>query len=256
MKKLLLSLIAITSMSFAIAQNCAPNGAFTVPGVYPDSATGLAIATVGVPYSETITTITPVDTCVQVLPLPFPCTTVPIDSVVVDSISGLPPGFSIVSENENNLNFYFYGGTSSCMLVTGTAAPGDEGIYPIYVAGLSWAQLAGIPTSQPFIVDYYQIEIVSATGVEALTGKTFQVRQNIPNPFNNTSNIEFYLPQANNVSINIYNVLGKSISNEEIQAVKGTNSYSLNAADFSNGVYFYNLTYSNQTITKRFIVNK
>ena len=51
-------------------------------------------------------------------------------------------------------------------------------------------------------------------------------------------------------------VLGKTISTEEIQAAKGTNNYSLNAADFSNGVYFYNLTYSNQTITKRFVVNK
>jgi hypothetical protein len=256
MKKILLSLIAIVTLSFAMAQNCIPDPQYTLPGVYPDSATGLAVATVGVPYSETITAVTPVDTCVQVLPLPFPCTLTPIDSVVVDSIYGLPPGFTVVSENENNLNFYFFGGTSSCMLVTGTASPGDEGTYPLYVSGLSWGQVAGVPTSQPFVVDWYQIEVVSATGIEALTGNDFQVRQNIPNPFSNTSNVEFYLPQAENVNINIYNTLGKIIKAENIQAVKGTNSYLLNAADFSNGVYFYNLIYLDQTITRRFVVNK
>ncbi len=254
MKKLLLSLIAVFTMSFAIAQNCTPDGQYTLPGVYPDSATGLAIATVGVPYSETITTVTPVDTCIVII-LP-PCTTVPIDSVIVDVVTGLPPGFTVVSENESSLPFKFLGGSSSCMLITGTAAPGDEGIYPLNVTGLSWATLLGVPTSQPFVVDWYQIEVVSATGVRALTGDNFQVRQNIPNPFNNTSNIEFYLPNANNVSISIYNVLGKTVKTEEIQAAKGTNNYSLNATDFSNGVYFYNLTYSNQTITKRFVVNK
>jgi len=256
MKKLLLSFIAIFTMSFAIAQNCTADPQFTAPGVYPDSATGLPQAVVGVPYSETITTVTPVDTCVQVLPLPMPCTTVPIDSVVVDSISGLPPGFSIVSENENSLKFYFFGGTSSCMLVTGTAAPGDEGVYPVYVAGLSWAQLAGVPTSQPFIVDYYQIEVVSAAGLESFTGNNFQVKQNIPNPFNSSSSIDFYLPKEDHVNINIYNVVGKVVKSDEIKARKGENSYSLNAADFSNGIYFYNLTYANQTITKRFVVTK
>lgn len=256
MKKLLLSFIAITTISFAIGQNCTPDPQFTLPGVYPDSATGLAIATVGVPYSETITTVTPVDTCVQVFPLPLPCTIVPIDSVVVDSIYGLPPGFTVVSENENNLKFYFFGGTSSCMLITGTAAPGDEGIYPLYVSGLSWGNVASVPTSQPFVVDWYQLEIVSATGIENINSENLQVSQNIPNPFNDVSNIEFYLPQAENVSITIFNVLGEKIRDEEIQSVKGINNYSLNAADFNSGVYFYNVSYLDQVVTKRFVVNK
>ena len=254
MKKLILSLIATTFMSFAIAQNCTPDGQYTLPGVYPDSATGLSIATVGVPYAETITTVTPADTCIIIV-LP-PCTTVPIDSVVVDVVTGLPPGFTVVSENELNLPFKFLGGVSSCMLITGTASPGDEGIYPLNVTGLSWGTVLGVPTSQPFVVDWYQIEVVLATGVEGFNGNEFQVKQNTPNPFNNSSSIEYYLPQANNVNINIYNVLGETIKSEEINGTQGSNSYSLNATDFSNGIYFYNLTFANQTITKRFVVNK
>jgi len=254
MKKLLLSMIAIASMSLAIAQNCTADPQYTAPGVYPDSATGLAIAYVGVPYAETITTITPADTCIVII-LP-PCQVIPIDSVVIDVFTGLPTGFNVVSENQTSLNFVFAGGSSSCMLITGTATAGQVGFYPLTVSGLSWATVLGVPTSQPFLVDYYILEIVMPTGVESFSGEEFEIKQNIPNPFSNNSRIEYYLPEASNVSLSVYNVLGKMVKSENVQATKGVNNFSLNAADFSNGVYFYNLTYANQTITKRFIVNK
>ena len=254
MKKLLLTLVAITSMSFAIAQNCTADPQYTAPGVYPDSATGLSPAFVGVPYSETITTITPVDTCIVII-IP-PCQLIPIDSVVIDVFTGLPAGFSVVSENQTSLNFVFLGGSSSCMLITGTATVAQVGLYPLTVSGLSWATVLGVATSQPFNVDYYTLEIVIPTGVESLSGNEFEVKQNIPNPFNNTSKIEYYLPEASNVNLSVYNVLGKMVKSENVKATKGENNFSLNAADFSNGVYFYNLTYANQTITKWFVVNK
>ena len=258
MKKLLLSLIAITTMSTAIAQNCTADPQYTVPGVYPDSATGIPVAYVGVPYDETITAITPVDTCVDIIGPPFPCSLVDIDSVVIDVFNGLPTGFTVVAENENSLNFKFLGGTSSCMRITGTATAGQVGSYPLTVSGLTWGteQSTGTSLSQPFNVDYYTLVIAMPTGVENFSENKFEVKQNIPNPFNNTSQIDYYLPRASNVSINIYNVVGKVITSEKIKAAKGANNYSLNAANFSNGIYFYNLTYNNQTITKRFVVNK
>ena len=255
MKKLLLSLITIAAMSAAIAQNCTADPLYTTQGVYPGSATGLAIATVGVPYAETITTITPVDTCLVIL-FP-PCTLIPIDSVVIDNYSGMPPGFTVVSENETSLPFKFLGGSTSCMVITGTPAPGNEGVYPIVVSGLTWATVFGVATSQPFIVDWYQIEVVTGTvGVNDFGSNDFEVRQNIPNPFSNKSIIEFSLPLNEIVNINIYSVLGEIVKSEEINGQKGMNSYRLNGNDFSNGMYFYSLTYSNQKITKRFIVNK
>jgi hypothetical protein len=253
MKKILLFLITLIAVNIVVAQNCTPDPQYTLPGVYPDSATGLPPAYVGVPYDETITEVVPVDTCI-VLIFP-PCTVLPIDSVVIDNFTGLPPGFTVVSKNETNLNFIFLGGTTSCMRITGTATAGQVGSWPLTVSGLSWATVLGVPTSQPFTVDYYSIEVINPNGIKAFSGNDFQVRQNNPNPFNNISNVEFYLPHENKVSIDIYNVLGKAIRSEEIQAEKGMNNYLLNANDYSNGVYFYNLTYLNQTITKKFVVN-
>jgi len=254
MKKTLLFLIALVAVNFIIAQNCTPDPQYTTPGVYPDSATGLPPAYVGVPYDVTITEIVPVDTCI-VLIFP-PCTVLPIDSVVVDTYSGLPPGFNMVSMNETNLNFIFPGGATSCMRITGTANPGDEGSYPITVSGLSWATVLGVPTSQPFTVDYYTIEVLNPTEIISFSGENLQVNQNSPNPFNYSSNIEYYLPQDGNVKISIYNVVGKEIKTESFWGRKGNNNYLLSATDFSNGVYFYSMTYTGQTITKRFVVNK
>lgn len=254
MKKILLSLIALLAVNIVIAQNCTPDPQYTAPGVYPDSATGLPPAYVGVPYDVTITEVVPVDTCI-VLIFP-PCTVIPIDSVVVDNFTGLPAGFTVVSENQSNLNFTFLGGTSSCMRITGTATAGQVGTYPLTVSGLSWATVFSVPTSQPFSVDYYSITVLNPSGINSFSGDNLQVNQNTPNPFNNTSSIEFYLPTNENVNISINNVVGKEIRNENISGKNGSNNYLLNATDFSNGVYFFSLTYLNQTITKKFVVNK
>lgn len=254
MKKTLLSLIAYAAVSFAFAQNCVPDGTYTAPGVYPDSATGLAPAYVGVPYSETITTVTPVDTCI-VLIFP-PCTVIPIDSVVIDNFTGLPAGFNVKSMNENNLNFVFPGGSTSCMIITGTATPGQEGSYPLTVSGLSWATVFGVPTSQPFNVDYYTLVVLAATGVEELSNTTFSVKQNSPNPFGFNSTIEYSVPTTGKVSVNVRNILGELIYTENTTAQQGTNTFQLDASKFTNGMYFYQINYNNSSITKRFIVNK
>lgn len=255
MKKILLSLIAFTTISTAFAQNCTPNLMYTSPGVYPDSATGLAPAYVGVPYSETVTAVTPADTCIVLL-FP-PCTTLPIDSVVIDNFSGLPAGFTVKSLNENNLNFVFPGGSTSCMIITGTATAGQVGSYPLTVSGLSWATVFSVPTSQPFNVDYYTLVILPApTSVEELSTSTFSVKQNSPNPFSSNSTIEYSVPTAGKVAIDVRNVLGELIYSENITAQKGTNKLQLDASKFSNGMYFYQINYNNTTITKRIIVNK
>jgi len=259
MKKTLLSLLAIVAItSTIVAQNCAPDGQYTAPGVYPDSATNLPTAYVGQPYSEVITAVTPADTCI-VIAFP-PCTTVPIDSVIVTSVTGLPPGFTIVSENENALPFKFLGGTSSCMLITGNPTVLDTGNYPISVNGTTYATVFGLTQTQPFDVNYYFIDIVDTTGstvsVNEFAENKFAITQNYPNPFSHISTIEFNTPTAEVVELTVFNLLGKIVKTEKISTNSGKNTYTLNASDYENGVYFYQLSYQTEKITKRFIVNK
>jgi hypothetical protein len=253
MKKLLLSFFALASVAAVNAQNCTPDFQYTESGVYPDSATNLAVAMVGVPYSQTITTVTPADTCMVIL-FP-PCTTVPIDSVVIESVTGLPPGLSIVSMNENQLNFVFPGGSTSCMLVSGT--PTQAGVYPIQVSGTSYATVFTLTQTQPFDVDYYSITVLPSTvGVEELSTTKFSVKQNSPNPFSNNSTIEYFVPTAGKVGVEVRNILGELVYAENTNAQQGINRHQLSASKFTNGVYFYQINYNNSIITKRFIVNK
>lgn len=253
MKKLLLSFIALAAFTVVNAQNCTPDGMYTTSGVYPDSATNLAVATVGVPYSQTITTVTPADTCIVVL-FP-PCTTVPIDSVVVETVTGLPPGLTIVSMNENSLPFMFPGGSTSCMLVSGT--PTQSGVYPIQVHGTSYATVFTLTQTQPFDVNYYTITVLPSTvGMDEFSTTKFEVKQNSPNPFSNNSTVEYFVPSAGKVGVEIRNILGELVYAESTNAQQGINRHQLNASKFTNGVYFYQINYNNSVITKRFIVNK
>ncbi len=252
MKKTLLTLSAIVAFVTMNAQNCTPDGTYTAAGVYPDSATNLAVAYVGVPYAQTITAVTPADSCVVIL-FP-PCTTVPIDSVMMQSVTGMPSGLSIVSMNENSLPFKFPGGSTSCMLISGI--PTTAGHYPIQVHGTTYATVFTLTQTQPFDVNYYFIDVIDLTAVNELKSEKFSVAQNSPNPFSHNSTIDYVLPSDGKMTIEIRNVIGEIVLKDSKYASKGKNTYHLNASNLTNGVYFYQFSFDEHVVTKRFIINK
>jgi hypothetical protein len=76
--------------------------------------------------------------------------------------------------------------------------------------------------------------------VEEDAVNAFSVAQNAPNPFNPTTTINFTIPKAGNVTMDVYNVAGQKVAtlaNGYMNA--GTHSVVWNAAGFSAGVYFY-----------------
>lgn len=73
----------------------------------------------------------------------------------------------------------------------------------------------------------------------------FSLHQNYPNPFNPTTTIKFGLPEASNVTLKIYDALGREIAiivNDQLTA--GYYSYEWNAGKLSSGMYIYRLTAS------------
>ncbi|MCX6161722.1 MAG: T9SS type A sorting domain-containing protein [Ignavibacteriae bacterium] len=71
----------------------------------------------------------------------------------------------------------------------------------------------------------------------------YSLNQNYPNPFNPMTKISFQLSVAGNVSLKIFDMLGREAAtpvNEKLSA--GTYSVDWNASDFASGVYFYRLT--------------
>jgi len=76
----------------------------------------------------------------------------------------------------------------------------------------------------------------------------YNLKQNYPNPFNPTTLIEFSLPEAANVKLTIYNLLGEVIDvllNSDAKA--GIHKINWNTAgkNISSGVYFYEISARN-----------
>jgi hypothetical protein len=86
----------------------------------------------------------------------------------------------------------------------------------------------------------------------------YGLEQNYPNPFNPSTTIQYSLPEAGTVNINIYNVLGenvKTIINNSTQAA-GTYKAVFNASSLPSGIYFYRLEVNNFVQVKKMILMK
>jgi flagellar hook assembly protein FlgD len=81
--------------------------------------------------------------------------------------------------------------------------------------------------------------------------------QNMPNPFSQTTQIKFYLPEASNVNITVYNVIGKVVK-ELVSADLGTGYHTVDfdAEELASGTYFYKFVSNNYTETKYMSIEK
>ncbi len=77
----------------------------------------------------------------------------------------------------------------------------------------------------------------------------FELSQNFPNPFNASTKIKYTLPEAAEVKLIIYNLLGKELV-RLVNAYQFSGHYEVNfsagsfgdASDFSSGIYIYKIT--------------
>ncbi|MBK6765490.1 MAG: T9SS type A sorting domain-containing protein [bacterium] len=70
----------------------------------------------------------------------------------------------------------------------------------------------------------------------------FSLMQNYPNPFNPETNIPFALPVRSNVTLKVYDLLGREVATLANGAFEaGLHTVNLNGSDLSSGVYFYTI---------------
>jgi hypothetical protein len=85
----------------------------------------------------------------------------------------------------------------------------------------------------------------------------YNLSQNYPNPFNPATKIDFAIPVSGNVSIKVFDMLGREIAtivNKEMKA--GTYTADFDASKLSSGVYFYKLVSGNYLSTKKMVLVK
>ncbi len=116
-----ISLILLTSKSFG--QVCTPNPIYTGDGIWPDTIVNMSPACIGAPYQMDFTINVPDDTIISGF-------TFIIDSVILNSISGLPAGFTYSC---NPSSCRFLGNASGCFIVAGNPTVPLTGSYNLTI---------------------------------------------------------------------------------------------------------------------------
>ena len=107
---------------------------------------------------------------------------------------------------------------------------------------------------------YYSWVTSTPVGVQeqrAGLPNTFMLEQNYPNPFNPSTMISYHLPVNSNVSVRIFDMLGREIAilvNEEQSA--GRKEVQWNASGVPSGIYFCRLQAGTYSETKKLILVK
>jgi hypothetical protein len=65
---------------------------------------------------------------------------------------------------------------------------------------------------------------------------------NYPNPFNNSTTIEFSLPETDFVTLKVYNIIGQEIATiVSTNLARGNYKYTWNASEYVSGIYYYKI---------------
>ena len=85
----------------------------------------------------------------------------------------------------------------------------------------------------------------------------FKLYDNYPNPFNPSTNIQYDLPVASDVSIKVYDIQGRMIANiAKGQQAAGTYTHRFDAGSMASGMYIYRIEAGSFVATKKMMLIK
>jgi photosystem II stability/assembly factor-like uncharacterized protein len=163
--------------------------------------------------------------------------------------------------------------TTPRMLFTGT----DLGVYYTTNDGAQWISFNnGLPTLAVLDMKYKEPAniLMAAThgrgcwlfnlnsiilNINTLsnTAEKYKLEQNYPNPFNPETNIKFSIPRSEFVMLTIYNSAGIEVSTLLSRNMSaGEYEVNWNAGSMASGVYYYKLSASDFSETKRMMLVK
>jgi hypothetical protein len=86
---------------------------------------------------------------------------------------------------------------------------------------------------------------------------SYELSQNYPNPFNPNTIISYSLPKPGNVTLKVYDILGKEVASL-VNEYKSEGNYNVNfnASRFASGVYIYQLRANDIILSKKMVLTK
>lgn len=143
------------------------------------------------------------------------------------------------------------------------SVPYNEGTWTLNQAICQRIPIDQIPSTplmpiRPMHIDSTGMPSLSVPRPEdAKIPSSFTLYQNYPNPFNPTTTIQFYFNCTDHVTLKMYNILGQEIATlVDANLSPGTYKVPFTADNLSSGIYFYTLTSSTHTQTKKIVLLK
>jgi hypothetical protein len=104
---------------------------------------------------------------------------------------------------------------------------------------------------------YNMTRMVTGVARQQVEPTKFALTQNYPNPFNPTTTISYSLKSTGNVSLKVYDILGKEVAvlAEGVQNA-GNHDVRFFASNLASGVYFYRLVSPAGTLVKKMMLMK
>jgi hypothetical protein len=169
--------------------------------------------------------------------------------IEIDSVLNFPPGITYAA-NANR----FYADTAYCVLLSGM--PTQAGIFTLklYVTPYIRLPLFGI-IKGPQTIDNTSVVLTvqDVTSTELSNAKQFEVLQNAPNPFSQSTRIGFYSPISDNINLKIYSIMGELIYEESRLVVPGEHFFRFDGSELLAGSYLYLVTSSSSYQTRKLI---
>ena len=135
----------------------------------------------------------------------------------------------------------------------------NAGMNPDEIWLEGWTALSEYGALNPALDFGNPEEAVSCvTSTFELVQDGYVLTQNIPNPFSDITQISFTLPRKDVVTLTVFDMTGRQIARliDFDEYAEGTYNVEFNGSDLPNGLYYYNLTTQNVSLTKELIIVK
>jgi len=277
MKKVFtLSFLALLTMQISFAQDLEP-------GFYPpegstfnadSSQVTLPDATVGEPYNEIIKFYASDTISMDIAGTSY---ALPFVSAVITNVS-IPPGMNYSCNIENCVftpNVWgevtlsgisdSVGTYSLDLTATVTINAGPFGLpvnvtFPIPYDGSNAILNSALNDDYSAInslVPAFILNVNESVGIEELNEASLSNLVVAPNPASTEARFTFYSRDADDLNLQVFDLLGNLIHTEQIRTAAAVEqTINLNTSSFNNGVYLYKLSSAENKFTGRLIVNK
>lgn len=176
--------------------------------------------------------------------------TIDLHHIKLLDVGNLPPGITWVSNTDDSV---FMVGTYYCVLMEGT--PSVTGEYPLEIQVEVYINFFGTPILADTIVDSTSlaISVIEESGLFEYGVSPIQNLEIFPNPFSSSVEFLFFLTEPEEITLEIYNLLGKRIYSETITAQLGENNLDFDGTQLNPGIYFCSFSDSRNVVSKRII---